>query len=139
MQKFLLGILLLAGTLFSTTIFANELVWQKDITTAFEKAKKENKIVMVMVEGKHCRWCKKMKHRTLSDDSVVKRLESYIVVKVMREDADAIKDLPQINGVPTIFFMKENKKVLKSVVGYYDVYDFTSYINDIEQKVPPKR
>ena len=139
MQKFLLGILLLAGTLFSTTIFANELVWQKDIATAFEKAKKENKIVMVMVEGKHCRWCKKMKYRTLSDDSVLKRLESYIAVKVMREDANAVKDLPEINGVPTIFFMKENKKVLKSVVGYYDVFDFTSYINDIEQKVPLKR
>ena len=139
MQKFLLGILLLAGVLFSTTIFANELVWQKDIATAFEKAKKENKVVMVMVEGKHCRWCKKMKHRTLSDDSVVKRLESYIIVKVMREDADSVKDLPQINGVPTIFFIKANKKVLKNVVGYYDVYDFTSYINDIEQKISLKR
>ena len=139
MQKFLLGILLLAGVLFSTTIFANELVWQKDIATAFEKAKKENKVVMVMVEGKHCRWCKKMKHRTLSDDSVSKRLESYIVVKVMREDTDAVKDLPQINGVPSIFFLKANKEVLKSVVGYYDVYDFTSYINDIEQKVPLKK
>ena len=129
MQKILWSIFLLTGTLFSA-----ELVWQKDITAAFEKAKKENKVVMVMVEGKHCRWCKKMKHRTLSDDSVSKRLESYIVVKVMREDADAVKDLPQISGVPTIFFMKANKKVLKSVVGYYDVYDFTSYINDVEKK-----
>ncbi len=118
MQKFILGGLLLAGTLFSTTIFADELAWKKDIATAFDKATKDNKVVMVMVEGKHCRWCKKMKHRTLSDDSVVKRLESYIVVKVMREDADAVKDLPQINGVPTIFFLKANKKVLKSVVGY---------------------
>ena len=136
MKKFPLGILLLAATLFSTTIFADNIVWQKDIATAFEKAEKENKVVMVMVEGKHCRWCKKMKHRTLSDDSVLKRLESYIAVKVMREDADAVKDLPQINGVPTIFFIEANKKVLKSVVGYYDVYDFTSYINDIEKKVP---
>ena len=139
MQKIILGGLLLAGTLFSTTIFAGELTWQKDIVTAFEKATKDNKVVMVMVEGKHCRWCKKMKHRTLSDDSVVKRLESYIIVKVMREDADSVKDLPQINGVPTIFFIKANKKVLKNVVGYYDVYDFTSYINDIEQKISLKR
>ena len=138
MQK-LLSIFLLIGVLFSTTLFAGEMVLEKDIAIAFSKAQKENKIVMVLVEGEHCRWCKKMKHRTLSDDSVSKRLESYIVVKVMREDADAIKDLPQINGVPTIFFMKENKKVLKSVVGYYDVYDFTSYINDIEQKVPLKK
>ncbi len=139
MQKFLFGVLLLTGTLFSTTIFAGELAWQKDIVTAFEKATKNNKIVMVMVEGNHCRWCKKMKHRTLSDDSVSKRLESYIVVKVMREDANDVKDLPQINGVPTIFFMTSNKKVLKSVVGYYDVYDFISYLNDIEQKVPVKK
>ena len=134
MQKLLLGIFLFAGTLFSTTIFADELAWQKDIATAFEKAKKENKILMVMVEGEHCRWCKKMKYRTLSDDNVSKRLESYIVVKVMREDADSVKDLPEINGVPTIFFIKANKEVLKSIVGYYDAYDFTSYINDIEKK-----
>jgi len=134
MQKILWGIFLLVGTLFSA-----ELVWQKDITSAFEKAQKENKIVMVLVEGEHCRWCKKMKHRTLSDDNVSKRLESYVIVKVMQEDAEAVKDLPAINGVPTIFFVKANKEVLKSVVGYYDVFDFISYLNGIEQKVPLKK
>lgn len=136
MQKILLGLFLLVGTLFSTTLFAGELAWQKDITTAFEIAQKEHKMVMVMVEGKHCRWCKKMKHRTLSDDSVAKRLESYVVVKVMREDTEAVKDLPKIQGVPTIFFLKENKELVRRVVGYYDVFDFISYINDIENKVP---
>jgi thioredoxin-related protein len=139
MKKFLWGVLLLAGTLFSTILFAGELAWQKDIATAFDKAQKENKIVMVMVEGEHCRWCKKMKHRTLSDDSVVKRLKSYVVVKVMREDTEAVKDLPEIQGVPTIFFLKANKELVKSVVGYYDVFDFTSYINGIENKVPAKK
>jgi len=134
MQKILWGMFLLVGTLFSS-----ELVWQKDIATAFSKAQKENKIVMVLVEGEHCRWCKKMKHRTLSDDNVSKRLESYVVVKVMQEDAEAVKDLPAINGVPTIFFVKANKKVLESVVGYFNVEDFISYINDIEQKVPLKK
>jgi len=132
MQKFLLGILLLTGILFSTTIFAAELAWQKDIYTAFEEAKKENKVVMVMVENKHCQWCKKMKHRTLYNDSVSKRLESYIVVKVMNKDINALKELPKINGVPTIFFMKADKEVLDSVTGYYDIPDFISFLNDIE-------
>lgn len=87
-----------------------------------------------MVEGKHCRWCKKMKYRTLGDENVQKRLASYIVVKVMREDEKAVEDLPIIEGVPTIFFMTPEKKVIESVVGYFVVEDFLSYIDDVEKK-----
>jgi len=135
MQKFL-SIFLLIGVLFSTMLFSGEIILEKDIVTAFSKAKKENKVVMILVEGEHCKWCKRMKHRTLSDESVLKRLQPYILVKVMREDESAVKDLPLINGVPTIFFMTADKKVLESVVGYFNVEDFISYINDIEKKVP---
>ena len=111
-----------------------DISWQKDISSAFELAKKEHRNVMIFVEGKTCRWCKKMKHRTLSDESVDKRLQSYIAVKVFREDKEAIKDLPEIQGVPTIFFSTPEKKILESVIGYYTVEDFISYINDVEKK-----
>ena len=112
-----------------------DLDWQKEIPFAFELAKKEHKTVMVFVEGKECRWCKKMKHRTLSDESVNKRLQDYIAVKVFRENKDDIKDLPEIQGVPTVFFMTSEKKILESVIGYYNVEDFISYINDVEKQV----
>jgi thioredoxin-related protein len=121
----------------STQLFA-DIVWQKDILTAFEMAKKENSVLMIFVEGEHCRWCKKMKHRTLADENVSERLKPYIAVKVMREDEEAVKDLPMIHGVPTIFFMTGNKKVLESVVGYFGVDDLLSYIDDVEKKVPLK-
>ena len=120
-------------------LFSADIVWQKDIATAFALAKKENRVVMLFVEGEHCRWCKKMKDRTLADENVSKRLEPYIAVKVMREDAKAVKDLPMIHGVPTIFFMTDTKKVLESVVGYFGVGDFLSYIDDVEKKVPLKK
>ena len=139
MQKILWGMFLLLGTLFSTTLFAGEIVWQKDIATAFDKAQKENKVLMVLVEGEHCRWCEKMKHRTLSKESVSERLEPYVVVKVMREDAEAVEDLPAINGVPTIFFLKADKKVLETVVGYYNIVDFAGFIDNVEKKVPLKK
>jgi thioredoxin-related protein len=129
MQKLLLGMFLLAGTLFSMTLFAEDTVWLKDINTAFEMAKKDQRTVMVLVEGKNCRWCKKMKHRTLGDENVQKKLKSYITVKVMREDENAIKDLPIIHGVPSIFFMTPEKEVIESVVGYFNVEDFLSYKN----------
>ena len=136
MKKVLLSLFLLVGVFFSNTLFAKDIVFEKDIATAFSKAKKENKLLMVMVESKHCRWCVKMKNRTLSDNSVQKRLEPYILVKLMREDANAADELPIIDGVPTIFFMKANKEVVEKVVGYFNVEDFISYIDDVEKKVP---
>jgi len=134
MQKLLLGIFLLAGIFFSTTLFAGEIVWMKDINSAFKLAQKEQKTVMVLVEGKHCRWCVRMKQRTLGNENVQKKLKSYIAVKVMREDEDAVKDLPIIHGVPSIFFLTPKKEVLESVIGYFNVEDFLSYISDVEKK-----
>lgn len=127
MHKIVLGVLLFSSTLFS-------LEWIKDIDTAFALAKKEHKNVMVLVEGENCRWCKKMKHRTLSDETVEKRLEKFILVKIMREDPEAMSVMPKIKGVPTIFFMKEDKTVIEDLIGYFNVEDFISYINDVEKK-----
>lgn len=128
MNKIILGLLFLSSTLFS-------LEWVKDIDTALSVAKKEHKNIMVLVEGENCRWCQKMKHRTLSDKSVEKKLEKYVVVKVMRENGNGMSVLPPIQGVPTIFFMKENKAVIEEVIGYFNVEDFLSYISDVEKKV----
>jgi len=128
MKKIVLSILLLTGSIFA-------LDWVKDIDTALELAKKEHKTIMVMVEGEHCRWCKKMKGRTLSDESVEKRLEKFVVVKVMRENGNAMAKLPPVQGVPTIFFMKADKAIVEDIIGYFNVEDFTSYLNDVEKKV----
>jgi len=130
--------LLIVLLLFMTTLFSADIVWQKDLTTAFELAKKEKRVVMLMVEGEYCRWCKKMKHRTLADDNVSKKLKEYVAVKIMQEDENAINDLPMIHGVPTIFFMTSEKKIIETVVGYFNVEDFLSYINDVEKKVRTK-
>jgi thioredoxin-related protein len=127
MNKILLGFLLLSTMLFS-------IEWSKDLDTAFALAKKEHKNIMVLVESENCRWCKKLKHRTLSDETVEKRLEKFVTVKVMREDAFAMSELPEVKGVPTIFFMNENKVISDEILGYVDAEDLIIYINDIEKK-----
>lgn len=127
MNKILLGFLLLSTMLFS-------IEWSKDLDTAFALAKKEHKNIMVLVESENCRWCKKLKHRTLSDETVEKRLEKFVTVKVMREDAFAMSELPEVKGVPTIFFMNESKVISDEILGYVDAEDLIIYINDIEKK-----
>jgi len=119
--------------MFSVSLLA--LDWVKDIDSAISIAQKEHKSIMVMVEGSHCGWCKRMKNQTLSDKSIEKRLEKFVLVKVMREDSITMTKLPAVHGVPTIFFMKDDKTILEEVVGYFGVQDFISYINDVETKL----
>ncbi len=127
MKRLLLGL-----CIFSSALFAVD--WVQNIDTALQLAKKEHKNVMVMVEGEHCRWCKKMKGRTLTDDAVEKRLQNYVAVKVFREDSTAMAKLPAVQGVPTIFFMRSDKTIIQEVMGYFNVEDFLSYIDDVEKK-----
>ena len=119
--------------IFSGTLLALE--WAKDLNTALQTAKKEHKNIMVMVESEHCGWCKKMKKETLSQTEVKDKLEKFIVVKVMREDSTTMAKLPSVYGVPTIFFLKENKAMIEDVVGYFNAQDFISYIDDVEKKI----
>ena len=125
--------LIIVLLIFSAWLSA-DIDWQKDIPSALSLAKQENKMLMVFVEGENCRWCKKMKYRTLGDEKVEQRLQAFIVVKVMQENREAVKHLPAIDGVPTIFFINSDKKLLQDVVGYFDVDDFISYIDSVEKK-----
>ena len=127
MIKIVLAIIMLSGMLWS-------LDWAKDFDTAIATAEKEHKNVMVMVEGKTCRWCKKMKSSTFSDETIEKSLEKFVVVNVMREDVKAMSKLPPIDGVPTIFFMQANKAVIWEVLGYENVLDFNATLNDVVKK-----
>ncbi len=126
-MKKLLTILILLNTMLLADIN-----WQKDIPTAIKIAKKENKVVMLYVEAENCRWCRKMKEKTLSHKSVDKRVKSFVCVKVFREDKDAIKDLPEVKYAPTVFFLTPQKKIIERVTGYFVVEDFLSYIDDVE-------
>ena len=107
--------------------------WVKDYNAAMQSAVKTDKTVMVMVVSQTCRWCKKMKHRTLEDERVENKLKEFIPVQVMRDDVFVKKAFPKIYGVPTIFFIRPDGRVIQEVVGYFGVEDFLSYIADVEQ------
>jgi thioredoxin-related protein len=108
--------------------------WYLDIEEAFKKAKEEKKNLVVMVGEESCRWCKKMKERTLTDRRIQEKLKSYILVSVKRSDKNAIKHLHTFDGnIPSFFFMKEDKELVGSIVGYFRADDFLEYIDEVEE------
>ena len=106
--------------------------WEKDLPTAFKKAKEENKTLIIMAVSDGCSWCKKMKKRTLSNPEVAKRLEKYILVTADRESPSERKQLPEFKHVPIIFFMSPQKENLDNMRGYYAPDDFLTYLNEFE-------
>jgi len=106
--------------------------WEKDLNTAFKKAKEENKIVMIMAVSDGCSWCKKMKKRTLSNLEVAKRLEKYVLVTADRETPSERNQLPEFKHVPIIFFMSPEKENLDNMRGYYAPDDFLTYLDEFE-------
>lgn len=65
--------ILLFLTLFGL-LLGGDIVWQKDLKSAFSLAQEQHRTLMVMVEGEHCRWCKKMHARTLNDEKIIEAL-----------------------------------------------------------------
>lgn len=114
-------------------VFA-KLNWETDMDHAFERAKKEHKNVMIMVEDIRCKWCTKMKKEALSDQSVQDKLQSYILLKVQRSDTKTAKRIVDFTGaVPSFYFMQADKEVVETVVGYFLTEDFLGYLNEIEE------
>ena len=112
-----------------------KLIWETDMDHAFERAKKEHKNVMIMVEDPRCKWCTKMKKGALSDHNVQDKLQSYILLKVQRSDKKTAKRIQDFTGaIPSFYFMEPNQEVFESVIGYFVTEDFLGYLNDIEEE-----
>ncbi|HEY9129878.1 MAG TPA: thioredoxin family protein [Sulfurovum sp.] len=111
-----------------------KLIWETDMDLAFQRAKKENKNVMIMVEDTRCKWCKNMKVGALSDPKVQAKLQPYILLKVQRSDKDTSKRITEFTGaIPSFYFMEPDQELYESIVGYFATEDFLQFLIEIEE------
>jgi thioredoxin-related protein len=111
-----------------------ELSWETDMDHAFERAQKEQKNVMIMVEDRRCKWCKNMKMGALSDPNVQDKLQSYILLKVQRSDKKTAGRIEDFTGaIPSFYFMEPDQELFESVVGYFATEDFLRFLTEIEE------
>jgi len=108
--------------------FALELNWQSNIPRGNEKP------VMVLVEKESCPWCKRMKSQTLRDDKVVTALQKYDTVLISLERWNRM-GFESVTSVPTVFFLDNEKRVIKKVVGFWEANDFLVDIRAADKKL----
>jgi uncharacterized protein len=87
----------------------NPVDWMPWGRAAFEKAQKENKLVLVSIGYAACHWCHVMEHQSFEDPEVARAMnENFICIKVDREERpdvdkvymDAVQLLTRSGGWP---------------------------------------
>lgn len=107
--------------------------WYTDIEKAFASAQKAQKNVIVMVGEDDCRYCRKMKEKTLTDPAIADKMKKYILVSLKRSDKESLKALPEFTGnIPSFFVMKANKALIEPIVGYFNPEDFLFLLDELE-------
>lgn len=137
-MKIILFVLLLSFSLFGSMIddFASAMNFSRDYQDAFAKAKKENKVLMLVLVTDDCPWCKKLERSTLSAQDVKKQLLNVVpVIMNQKYDKDKFPQMYLTKQNPTIFFIdpKKNKKFHESV-GYIKKNDFLQMLDDMQKE-----
>ncbi len=103
--------------------FASNAGYLRDYNASIELAKKEHKLVMLVVVADFCPWCKKLERKTLLHEDVAKKVEENCVGVVFDknwDDGNFPKEFSSAT-IPSIYFINpENQK---------EIYQLSSYIN----------
>lgn len=90
--------------------------WPKDL---FERAKKENRLVILDLEAIWCHWCHVMDEKTYADPSVQSLINSkFIAVKVDQDSRPDLSNRYEDYGWPATILFDSNGKELAKLSGY---------------------
>ena len=138
-MKLLITLMLATFTLFATNAkdAAFALDFEDNYKVALEKAKKENKPLMLIIVQDPCPYCDRLVENTLEDEGVKKELEGFVSVIMDKRDEfpDEFKGTP----VPMTYFIdpRIEKSTYKNL-GFLDAQDFRKML-ELVQSLSPKK
>lgn len=132
-MKYLFFIVLFVSSLFASSKFIEEMKYETNYELALQKAKNENKNLMMLVTSKSCPWCRKLERQTLSKENINSLIQkSYVPLNVDQDLKNYPKNL-EVKYVPTVYFINpKNGKLIEKVVGYKNKKEFTNVLGNIK-------
>ena len=130
-MKYLLSIILLTVSLFANA----NLGWSNDYKQGLSDAKKENKLVYILITSDSCKWCRKFEETTLQDKAIQKRLYSEFITIHLSRDRDEIPKEFKTAPIPRHYFTDENGNILYNSLGHRGVDCFDAFMDNAEDKL----
>ncbi len=135
-MKFLLLIFALTLTLFSAHIdeFASNMGYEREYNTALAQAKKENKVIMLVLVGDYCPWCRKFERQTLQRANIAINIQNNFIPVIVDKnlDKDKYPEKYYTSVVPTVRFIDPKKDLqISESVGYKRTKDYELILNKV--------
>ncbi|HBS88757.1 MAG: hypothetical protein A2W91_04220 [Bacteroidetes bacterium GWF2_38_335] len=116
------------------TAISQDITFTESMDKAFERAKKENKIIFVDAYATWCGPCKYMAKNVFTVDSVAKFYNTnFVCLKIdvdIEEGTKFMKNYP-VAAMPTFFFIKPTGEVVKKVMGGMEADKFYNLGKDV--------
>lgn len=102
--------------LLSSHLFANNIEWM-EYDEALHLAKKQDKIVMLMLGRSTCNVCGYMSTVVFKDKNVIEEFKKKFLAVYIELDFEEAPDNFEFFGTPTFYFLDKDKKVLERIDG----------------------
>ena len=129
-MKKILFLMLFVTSLFSEQI--GEMNFSNDYKKIMAQAKKENKRVYMLITSSDCRWCRRFENETLEDWTVAEKLDGKYLLLHLDRDKDFLPSTYKSKRVPRHYFLTPDEQVIYTFLGFWNVEDFSSYVDDVQ-------
>ena len=123
-----------AGTI--TTHTTTTVTWEKDIESALERARQENKPVLINFYADWCVWCKRLESTTLRDAKVASMLQNQVVPISLNVEGDGLElsGRYSVDGLPTILVLDADGREIGRIPGYMPPAGFLEQVQGFIQQ-----
>jgi len=136
----------IAGTVLSLLMIAArasaDVNWEQNYDAALQKAKKEQKLVMVDMYTDWCGWCKRLDKDAYSNKDVTAKLsKEFVSVKINPEKSAQGAKLAKefgTRGYPHIVFLDTAGKKFAEIPGYLPANEFLKRLNEVAEQAKKK-
>ena len=103
--------------IFQIILMANELHYEHNFNKALNKAKSQNKELMMIYSAPWCPECNYMKDVVFKDKKVLNYIQKHFIVLNLNIQKDKLPKGFEYPGIPTFFFIDKNAKQKAKIVG----------------------
>lgn len=118
-----------------SAVFAAQVEWAPNYKTAIEKAKKENKLIFLMLSQPGCPSCIQMKELFKKDELLANEINTNFVAVEVNILKDEWNKKFRAYATPTFYFLDKNEnKIGRQFVGGADGGEFLKQLKDIQKQ-----
>ena len=124
--------------------FEKEVVKSKGVKfegfkTALERAKKENKLIMIEAMTSTCHFCRKMEREVMIEKEVVRAIEKDFIPVAIDVNKHSLPLGLKVDATPSFIFIDTDKNVLMNIPGAWAKNDFLELLKEAKSHSKDKK